>query len=131
MKRLDYIVYTGNCHCNAIKFEIYAPIHLSIVECNCTICYVTGFLHLHVENKDFTLICGKSQLSTYSFNTMIAQHTFCKICGVKSFYKPRSHPKDYSINFRCLNIPITSTVGKSFFDGKHWEDNIEKFSSTT
>jgi hypothetical protein len=42
-------------------------------------------------------------IATYSFNTGAAKHLFCAVCGVKSFYIPRSNPDGYSVNLRCLD----------------------------
>lgn len=125
--KLINIKYYGGCHCGAVRFEVYAPAQLVVIECNCSICYASGFLHLHIKNEDFTLLCGEALLNIYRFNTMQARHTFCKICGIKPFYRPRSHPNDYSINVKCLEIPTTTIIVTVPFDGKHWEQNIEQF----
>lgn len=38
---------------------------------------------------------GSEDITTYTFNTHTAKHTFCKICGVQSFYTPRSNPDGF------------------------------------
>jgi len=63
---------------------------------------MSGFLHLIVPRTRFRLLRGAASLSTYTFNTRTAQHLFCRHCGVKSFYVPRSNPDGYSVNARCL-----------------------------
>jgi len=112
--------YTGGCHCGAVRFEVEAPEHVEASECNCSICSKSGYLHLIVPASRFKLVRGAEQLTTYTFNTGIAKHTFCKICGIKPFYVPRSNPDGYSINVRCLDPPparLTITP----FDGRNWE----------
>ncbi len=114
--------YKGSCHCGAIQFEIEAPETVEVEDCNCSICSKAGFLHLIVPLSRFKLLEGENNLTTYTFNTGIAKHTFCKTCGVKPFYTPRSNPDGIDINFRCLDEkPKQVTIIP--FDGQNWEDN--------
>jgi hypothetical protein len=100
---------------------VEAPAEIDAVECNCSICTKSGYLHLIVPKSRFMLIKGASALSSYSFNTGIAKHLFCKVCGIKAFYIPRSNPDGYSINVRCLEPETLTNVNVSAFDGKRWE----------
>lgn len=68
--------YQGSCHCGAVQFEVEAPESIEVENCNCSICRMTGFLHLIVPLRDFRLIEGESSLTTYRFNTGVAQHFF-------------------------------------------------------
>ena len=86
---------------------------------------MTGFQHLMVDKADFRVLAGADNLSTYTFNTHAAKHTFCKTCGVKPFYTPRSHPDSVSVNFRCVDKTGFDTVSAKNFDGQNWEDNIQ------
>ncbi len=114
--------YNGSCHCGRIKFEIDAPEVLEVEDCNCSICAKTGFLHLILPLSQFQLLTGKEDITTYTFNSGIARHTFCKNCGVKPFYTPRSNPDGIDINVRCLE-PIPESMNVVKFDGQNWEDN--------
>ena len=96
------VTHRGGCHCGAVAFEVDAPARITVSDCNCSICRVSGFLHLIVPRARFRLLRGADSLSTYTFNTRTAQHLFCRHCGVKSFYVPRSNPDGYSVNARCL-----------------------------
>jgi len=113
----------GGCHCGAVAFEVQAPDEIEIVDCNCSICTMTGFLHLIVPKSRFRLLKGEDRLTTYTFNTGAAKHLFCSVCGIKSFYVPRSHPDGYSVNFRCLNPDDFTSVMTTEFAGKEWEKN--------
>ena len=114
--------YEGACHCGAVRFEIEAPEDLQVEDCNCSICRKSGFLHLILPASKFTLIKGEKDIHTYTFNTGVAKHTFCRFCGIKPFYTPRSNPDGIDINVRCLDTkPNSVSVVK--FDGEHWEDN--------
>ena len=116
------MIYQGSCHCQAITFEVEAPEILEVDDCNCSICNKSGFLHLIVPLSKFTLLSGKNELTTYTFNTKVAKHTFCQHCGVKPFYTPRSNPDGIDINVNCLDTkPVSMNITK--FDGKNWENN--------
>ena len=114
--------YQGSCHCRAVTFEVVAPEEVEVEDCNCSICSKAGFLHLIVPKKDFTLLSGKSDLTTYTFNTGVAKHSFCKHCGMKPFYIPRSNPDGVDVNVRCLDTK-PSQINIVKFDGQQWEEN--------
>jgi hypothetical protein len=114
------MIYQGSCHCGAVKFEVEAPESVEVENCNCSICNMTGFLHLIVPQRNFRLLSGRDTLTTYTFNTGLAQHKFCKICGIKSFYIPRSNPDGVDVNLRCLT-PQPKSVTIVDFNGKEWE----------
>lgn len=116
--------YAGSCHCGAVQFEVEAPEHVEASECNCSICSRAGYLHLIVPKSKLKLLQGAESISTYTFNTGVAKHTFCRICGIKPFYVPRSNPDGYSVNVRCLDPPPTQITIKPF-DGKNWEQHAK------
>src|SRR5271154_3399492 len=99
------MIHRGGCHCGAVRFEVEAPERIACLLCNCSICTMTGFLHLIVPASRFRLVQGEENLATYRFNTGVAQHRFCKTCGVKSFYIPRSNPDGVDVNVHCLEAP--------------------------
>ncbi len=115
------IVHTGGCHCGRVRFEVDAPTELAASECNCSICAKSGYLHLIVPRSRFRLLQGNEFLTTYTFNTGTAKHLFCSVCGVKSFYVPRSHPDGYSVNVRCLDASAIESVAITPFNGLEWE----------
>jgi hypothetical protein len=115
------IIHRGGCHCGAVAFEAEAPPRLVVHECNCSICSMTGFLHLIVPASRFRLLRGADDLTTYAFNTGKARHLFCRHCGIKSFYVPRSNPDGYSVNARCLERATIEHLEIEPFDGQNWE----------
>jgi hypothetical protein len=119
------IIYQGGCHCGAVRYQIQVE-QLEAVDCNCSICTKKGFIHLIVPASRFTLLQGADALSTYTFNTRIAKHHFCRHCGIHSFYRPRSHPEGYDVNLRCLDGNAIDRFQITPFDGQHWEDQIEQ-----
>jgi len=120
------IKHQGGCHCGAVKFNVMAPSQLKITDCNCSICEKTGFLHLIVPADRFEIVSGNENLTTYSFNTKTAKHFFCKTCGIKSFYVPRSHPDGYSVNARCLEPETIESMQIEKANGKEWEKTFSK-----
>lgn len=120
--------HTGGCHCGRVRFEIEAPACLAATECNCSICYQSGYLHLFVSRANFRLLRGDDAITTYTFNSKVAKHDFCKICGIKSFYVPRSHPDGLSINVRCLDSATIEKLTVTPFDGQNWEKNVSELS---
>ena len=119
------MIYQGGCHCGAVKFQVEAPANIEADYCNCSICRKSGILHLIVPLARFDLIAGEESLSQYTFNTGVAKHTFCKTCGVKPFYTPRSNPDGVSVNVHCLDTEPES-VSVVNFEGKNWEQNAFK-----
>ncbi|ALF53300.1 aldehyde-activating protein [Nostoc piscinale CENA21] len=121
----DAMTYEGGCHCGAVRFRVIVNNH-KVDDCNCSICRKKGFLHLIVSKEKFTLLQGETELTTYKFNTGVAQHKFCKTCGIHSFYIPRSHPDCIDVNVRCLDGDVISNFEIVPFDGMNWEANIHK-----
>ena len=110
---------SGGCHCGAVRYEVLAPEEIEAKECNCSICRMTGFLHLIVDAERFRLTKGADKITTYTFNTGTAKHHFCSVCGIKSFYVPRSHPDGFSVNVRCLDEVDIARLSPRPFEGKH------------
>ncbi len=123
------ITHKGACHCGAVRFEVDAPAELETVECNCSICTKSGYLHLIVPAARFRLLSGREQVTTYRFGTRTAEHLFCTTCGIKSFYIPRSNPDGYSVNVRCLEPSTIKRMTVQPFDGKNWEQNADRLAS--
>jgi len=113
---VSQVTHRGGCHCGAVAFEVDAPARVTVSECNCSICRMSGFLHLIVPRSRFRLLRGADDLSTYSFHTGTAQHLFCRKCGIKSFYVPRSNPDGYSVNVRCLEQGTLEQITIEPFD---------------
>ena len=108
----------GGCHCKQVRFEAEVPERVEVLDCNCSICARTGFRHLIVPHGDLRLLSGAEALVSYRFGTGAADHLFCRTCGVKSFYQPRSHPDCWSVNAHCLDTPVRLAVEQ--FEGRNW-----------
>ena len=107
----------GGCHCRAVRFAAQLPDPpVPALDCNCSICRMTGYLHLIVPASRFRLLAGEDALVEYRFNTGTARHLFCRHCGVKPFYVPRSHPDGWSVNVRCIDAGTVERTTISAFD---------------
>jgi hypothetical protein len=113
---ISLITHRGGCHCGAIAFEVDAPARITVSDCNCSICRMSGYWHLIVPRSRFRLLRGADALTEYRFNSATAQHLFCSRCGVKSFYVPRSNPDGYSVNARCIQGNTLEQVDVVPFD---------------
>ena len=115
MKRMQ-----GGCHCGRVRFRVTADLD-GVTVCNCSICTKKGILHLIVPPERFKLISGRDDLATYTFNTGVAKHTFCKVCGIHPFYVPRSDPDKIDVNARCIDDIDLAALQVHRFDGQNWE----------
>jgi hypothetical protein len=121
--------HAGGCHCGRIRIEVCAPPDLEVLDCNCSICRRSGYLHLIVTKEQLRLVAGEEDLVEYRFGTGTARHLFCRQCGVKSFYVPRSHPDGYSVNARCLDPATIASMRITSYDGLNWETAHEGLSA--
>jgi hypothetical protein len=110
------VTHRGGCHCRRVRFEVDAPAELQVLDCNCSICRMGGFLHLIVPASRFRLLSGADVLVDYRFNTGAATHRFCGHCGIKAFYVPRSHPDGIDVNARCLDPDTVAGLAVVPFD---------------
>ena len=118
------VTHTGGCHCGRVRFEVDAPAEIEVSECNCSMCGKLGYLHLIVPKSRFRLLSGANVLTTYTFNTGVARHQFCRICGCAPFYVPRSHPDGYSVSARALDAGTVTHRIVVPFDGANWEAHV-------
>ncbi|XP_072163652.1 centromere protein V-like [Diadema setosum] len=121
----NLVKHTGGCHCGAVRFEILAPAIVNVWDCNCSVCVKKQNIHFIVPNSRFKLLQGEDSLTCYTFNTHKAKHTFCKICGVQSFYTPRSNPDGKGINPNCVDKGTIQKTIVQVFDGSNWEHEFK------
>lgn len=115
--------HRGGCHCGRVRFEVDAAADIEALDCNCSMCRLSGFLHLIVPRSAFRLLSGEDVLSEYRFGTGVARHLFCSVCGIKSFYVPRSNPDGIDVNVRALQRDHIASLRVTPFDGEHWEQH--------
>jgi hypothetical protein len=119
-------LHQGGCHCGAVRFEVDLPPAFEAEDCNCSICAMSGNIHVIVPGRRFRLLRGEETLTEYRFGSGQARHLFCRRCGVKSFYIPRSNPDGYAVTWRCLDDWMSLDVTVTPFDGQNWEENAAR-----
>jgi hypothetical protein len=120
----ELVTHAGGCHCGRVRFQVRSPARIEVLDCNCSICAMTGFLHLIVPAAQFQLLRGADMLACYQFNTGAARHLFCRVCGIKSYYVPRSHPDGFSVNARCLDAGTVTGMRVLACNGRDWEQQF-------
>ena len=128
---MNKITHHGGCHCGRVRYRVSAPAELTVYECNCSICSKSGYLHLPADKTNFTLLQGEDALTDYRFDSGEAAHLFCRHCGIKSWYIPRSNPDGFTVNVRCLDEGTVESMTVIPFDGKHWDENIDSYRAAT
>ncbi len=51
----------GGCHCGAVSFEVLMPDEVEAVDCNCSMCAKTGYVHFMVPKDRFRLLTRRRQ----------------------------------------------------------------------
>jgi hypothetical protein len=119
----EFITHQGGCHCGKVRFEVDLPPTFDAEDCNCSICAMSGNIHVIVPSSRFRLLKGSEVLTEYTFNSGGAKHRFCKTCGVKSYYVPRSNQDGFAVTYRCIDNWMDLDVTINKFDGQNWEAN--------
>ena len=81
-------MFEGSCHCKKVLFKIEAEdIYEGVYKCNCSLCRKKSIVMKPVSQKSFTLLEGDEYLGLYKWNKNIAEHYFCKVCGIYTHHK--------------------------------------------
>ena len=112
-------MFKGSCHCKKIRFQIEAEsIYEDVYRCNCSLCTKKSIVMKAVPQEFFTLLEGDEYLGLYKWNKNIAEHYFCKLCGVYTHHKRRRYPDQISVNFACLDdLELPNDINISLVDG--------------
>lgn len=106
----------GSCHCGNVSFTVESELD-EFTTCDCSLCVKKNAVMLKVHASGFELHTDWEQLGLYQWNTEIAQHYFCKNCGIYTFHRKRAAPDHYGVNVFCLDnvdiacVPIRATEG--------------------
>ncbi len=93
----------ASCHCKAVEFEVEwhdGPGDLR--RCNCSLCHRKGAVMAGVPLSGLRITRGKENLALYQWNTKIAKHYFCKLCGIYTHHQRRTAPDEFGYNTGCL-----------------------------
>ncbi|WP_429181353.1 GFA family protein [Aeromonas salmonicida] len=111
--------HLARCHCGAVVLELALPDGIvNLRRCSCSICRMKGTIMASVPFDGLRVIKGKESLRLYQFNTKIARHYFCGLCGIYTHHQRRSDPNVYSYNVACLEgvnpfdlVPVSTSYG--------------------
>ena len=99
----ETVTLDGACHCGSVRFTVELPDGLaSARRCTCSICRMRGAVAVTAAADGLMLTSGADKLATYRFNTGIAEHHFCTVCGIYTHHKRRSNPRELGVNVACL-----------------------------
>lgn len=93
----------GACHCGAVKFRVTLADGLNTARrCNCSFCRMRGAVVVTAANGALEVVEGADRLTLYQFNTGVAKHYFCSVCGIYTHHQRRSNPDELGVNVACL-----------------------------
>ncbi len=95
-------IYQGSCHCGKVTFELVTDLSPAL-RCNCSICKRKGIPMVTAAEDSFKITAGEEFLTLYQFNSKVAKHYFCRVCGIYTFHNPRSNPALTRVNSGCLD----------------------------
>ena len=94
----------GGCHCGRVRFEARLTDGLTdVLRCNCSLCRMRGAVIAFADLDHLRIVSGGDELAVYRFNTNVAQHFFCRHCGIYTHHQRRFNPAEYAINVACLD----------------------------
>src|SRR5262249_31737747 len=107
-----------SCHCGNIRLEVTAELS-EVVDCNCSICVRSGFLHWYVAPEQVRLESPSRRFSTFVWRSVSGGQHFCPTCGIAVMRTSTQYPPPISINARCLEEVDLASLTIRRFDGKH------------
>jgi hypothetical protein len=125
----DPVALNGACHCGAVQFNVtLTEGFASARRCTCSICRMRGAIAVTSTPDAFRITQGEDSLATYRFNTGVAEHHFCAVCGIYTHHKRRSNPNQLGVNVACLEgVSPFDFREVVVYDGqRHPRDNQER-----
>ena len=109
-------IYTGTCHCGAVAFRVTLDDGLTALRrCNCSLCRRKGVIMGAVPKDQLEVLRGEDKLTLYQWNTKIAEHYFCSVCGIYTHHQRRTDPSICGFNLGCLEDVDQSALGEIEF----------------
>lgn len=93
----------AKCHCGAVALTITLSDGVNTARrCDCSFCRMRGAVAVSAPLDGVQIVKGAENLTLYEFNTRVAQHYFCRVCGIYTHHKRRSNPNEYGVNVAIL-----------------------------
>ena len=93
--RLMPMTYRGGCHCGRVAFEADGDL-TAAVDCNCSICTKSGFLHWRIEREQLRMLTPWDRLSSLYLGHRQGAPLF--LSGVRSGYGARAAPQPQPVH---------------------------------
>lgn len=104
---------TGQCHCGAVRFVIHGHDRpQNLMRCNCSLCQRKGAIMGTALLDEFEIVAGTDKLALYQWNTRIARHYFCSVCGIYTHHQRRRRPNEFGYNVACLDNVDPGSLGE-------------------
>ena len=106
-------LHKGRCHCGAVRFEVTLSGGIaSARRCDCSYCLMRGAVAVTAAREAIRVTQGAENLALYQFGTRVAEHHFCKTCGIYTHHRRRSNPGEIGVNLACLEgqTPLLAEV---------------------
>ncbi|KAJ6684211.1 MSS4-LIKE PROTEIN-RELATED [Salix viminalis] len=86
------------CHCRRVRWRVQAPSSVVAWNCNCSDCSMRGNTHFIIPSGMFELLGDSREcLTTYTFGTHTAKHTFWTLTHVEiKHYDGRNWESSYN-----------------------------------
>jgi hypothetical protein len=131
----------GSCHCGTVRFEVTLTDGLHTARrCDCSYCRMRGAVAVSAPIGGVRITSGECSLASYSFNTGVAKHYFCSVCGIYTHHQRRSDPQQYGVNVACLEgispfdfdeIPVHDGINHPADSGAVQLAGVLRFERTT
>lgn len=116
----EAVAHYGSCHCGAVRFMVALPDEPRGARCDCSICSMKGAVTVGAPLEALEIVEGADKLTCYRFNTGVAKHWFCSLCGSYTHHQRRSDPTTYGVNVACLGFnPLQDFPDVPVLDGIH------------
>jgi len=67
---------------------------------------------------NISIAAQNDTLKTYQFDTKIAKHNFCSVCGIYPFHQTMGVPGEYRVNLGCIDEIDSNNLKIEIFQGK-------------
>lgn len=99
----DHDTHEAACHCGAVKLRIRLADGFNTARrCTCSLCRMRGAVAVTADVDGIDILEGAEHLTLYQFNTGLARHYFCAICGIYTHHQRRSNSDQYGVNVACI-----------------------------
>lgn len=102
-------LYTGSCHCQAIKYTVVSEELKEVRTCNCSFCSRNADMWIYPPIPSVNMLGTEDKLTNYLFGPERSYHGFCGVCGVDVVNRVDLHPK-FKAPVRPINVRTMDNI---------------------